>query len=215
MTYPTQEGPWTVKTLISSYLEWDLPRRILDYRETWSIDDERLPIPEYYLPFEPAALDHWPTVLTVQLSTQGFERIDYANGLNPVYRVSYSMRTYVWTKHDRPDGVTESRDRLTTVVRAALLDRPCFVKGTSHSGHALALDETSLREEYSDITYVKGERAVAGAYLAYTVTLDETLARADIANLDEINLSVDATGNRQADIEDDLVADVVTVTITD
>lgn len=215
MTYATQEGPWTAKTLISSYLEWDLPRRILEYRETWGIDDERLPIPEYYLPYEPPALDHWPTVLTVQLSTQGFERIDYANGLNPVYRVSYAMRTYVWTKHDRPDGVTESRDRLTTVLRASLLDRPCFVKGTSHSGHALALDETSLREEYSDITYVKGERAVAGAYLAYTVTFDEILPRANIANVAEITVSFDATGNKDADIEDGLVEDVASITITD
>jgi len=212
MTYLTPQGPWTVKQLITGYLEADLPRRLVQFREAWQTDDEMLPAPELYLPYEPVGLDHWPCVITVQMSTSQIQRIDYY-GQNPIYRCTYNMRTYVWTRHDLPEAVTESRDRLTTVIRAALLDHPCFQKGTAHTGHTVALVEDSLREEFSDITYVKGDRAVAGAYLAYDVTLDEVSQRDDIGEISEISLGIDASGNLDADLEEDLVPGVVTLTI--
>jgi hypothetical protein len=36
------------------------------------------------------------------------------------------------------------------------------------------IDESSIREEYSELTLIKGERVMAGAYLGYTVTIVET-----------------------------------------
>jgi hypothetical protein len=209
MTYPISQGPWTVKQMVTSYLKADLPRRLVEFRNAWQMDDKSLPTPDAYYSHEPVGLDHWPSIITVQLSTSKMERIDYYGGLNPMYRCTYGMRTYVWARHEDPEGVTETRDRLTTVVRTALLDHPCLVKATSHIAHDIALDETTMREEFSDITYVKGDRAVAGAYIAYDVTLDEVVARANIADVEEISLGVDGAGNIQADLND-LVQNVVT-----
>lgn len=169
-------GPWTAKEYISSYLENDLPDRIIGYRNLWNLDSDRLPVPEKYLSYEPPALDHWPMVITVALSTPSMTRIDYVDGMNPVYRTAYNMRTYVWVRQDHAELATESRDRLTTVIRSALLDRPSLVSADDED-HDLLLDETSLREEYSDITYVKGDRAVCGAFLGYTLNLNEAITR--------------------------------------
>jgi hypothetical protein len=215
VTYSIQQGPWTPKQLVSDYLAWDLPRRITAFRNEWQMDDERLPTPEYYLPYEPPSLDHWPTVITVQLSTSEIVRADYSGKLNPIYRCTYAMRTYVWLRATSPEGVTESRDRLTAVIRSSLLDRPCFAIGTSHSNHEVLLDETSLREEYSDITYVKGDRAVAGAYLSYNVQIEEIVARADIAELTQVQVQYDASGNAAANIETELDENVLTQIIVD
>lgn len=186
-------GPWSAKEYVSSFLKWDLPRRINTYRNLWQLDDRRLPLPEAYYPYEPPAIDVWPMVVTVQMSTSNIVRADYTDGLNPVYRCTYAMRTYLWVKQDSSELVTETRDRLLTVIRSAILDRPCLTAGDTHNQHDLLLDETTLREEYSDITYVKGERAVAGGYLSYDLSLYEALVRDDIARGTEDNpLSVTA-----------------------
>jgi len=113
-------------------------------------------------------------------------RTDYTDGLNPVYRVAYNMRTYVWVRQGSAELATESRDRLVTVVRASLLDRQSLVS-LDDEDHDLLLDETTLREEYSDITYVKGDRAVCGAFLAYTIHLNEAITRRNIFDPTEGN----------------------------
>ena len=169
-------GAWTAKEYVTSYLEEDLPDRIIGYRNLWNLDSDRLPVPEKYLSYEPPALDHWPMVITVALSTPSMTRIDYVDGLNPVYRSAYNMRTYVWVKQDHAELATESRDRLVTVLRSALLDRASLVS-LDDENHDLLLDETTLREEFSDITYVKGDRAVCGAFLGYTIYLNEAITR--------------------------------------
>jgi len=179
-------GPWTAKEYISSYLQSDLPKRIVSYRNLWNLDDNRLPLPERYLPYEPPALDNWPIIITVNLSTPQMLRTDYVDGANPVYRVAYNMRSYVWVRQSSAEMATESRDRLVTVVRAALLDRQSLVS-LDDEDHDLLLDETTLREEYSDITYVKGDRAVCGAFLAYTLHLNEAIVRRNIFDPTEDN----------------------------
>jgi hypothetical protein len=179
-------GPWTAKEYINSYLQSEVPRRINSYRNLWNLDDLRLPTPEKYLSYEPPALDYWPLVITVNLSTPQILRTDYVDGANPVYRVAYNMRTYVWVRQGSAELATESRDRLVTVLRAVLLDRQSLV-ATDDEDHDLLLDETTLREEYSDITYVKGDRAVCGAFLAYTIHLNEAVTRRNIYDPTEDN----------------------------
>lgn len=179
-------GPWTAKEYINSYLQSEVPRKINSYRNLWNLDDIRLPTPDKYMSYEPPALDYWPLVITVNLSTPQILRTDYVDGMNPVYRVAYNMRTYVWVRQGSAELATESRDRLVTVLRAVLLDRPSLVAADDEN-HDILLDETTLREEYSDITYVKGERAVCGAFLAYTLHLNEAVVRNNIFNPTEEN----------------------------
>lgn len=174
-------GPWSAKQYVSSFLKWDMPRRISSYRNLWQLDDRRLPLPEAYYAYEPPAIDVWPMVITVQLSTPNIVRNDYTDDLNPVYRCTYNMRTYLWVRQDSAEQVTETRDALLTVMRSALLDRPCLRAGDTHGDHDLLIDETTMREEYSDITYVKGERAVAGGFISYDLSLYEAVMREPLA----------------------------------
>ena len=180
-------GPWSAKEYVTSFLKWDMPRRISGYRNLWQLDERRLPLPEAYHSYEPPAIDTVPMVITVQMSTTAMERSDYTDDLNPVYRVTYSMRTYLWVRQDSAEMVTETRDRLLTVIRSALLDRPCLTAGDVHNQHDLLIDEGSIREEYSDITYVKGDRAVAGGYISYDLKLYEAVVRDPIVRGTEEN----------------------------
>jgi hypothetical protein len=50
-----------------------------------------------------------------------------------------------------------------------------------------------LREEFSDLTLLKGERVMAGAYLGYDLNIDEVVSRADIGTVGEIKFGIKNT----------------------
>jgi len=187
---PTNEdvvmfGAHYAKEVVNNYLEYDIPRRLIRYRNAWGVDDYTLPEPQKYLVYEPVALDHWPTLITVVISTNSFDRMMNYGGGDPLYRVSYSMRTYIWAKTEGSEEVTLMRDRLSTVVRSALLDSPCM-KGLSQPVVDVMLDESTMREEFSDLTLIKGDRVLAGAYIGYDLYLNELVYRQPIGEVTEI-----------------------------
>jgi hypothetical protein len=189
MTIEPMHGPHFAKSYVSAYLTADLPGRLVSYRNAWSLDDISLPSPIKYLTHEPIALDEWPTIITTATSMSGLERISHDRG-NPLYRVKYSMRTYVWVRTENSPEATIMRDRLTTVVRAALLDYPCLKATDPRGTFRVTIDESSIREEYSDLTLLKGERVLAGSYISYDLEIDEIVMREPIATLNQIDLSV-------------------------
>jgi hypothetical protein len=67
-----------------------------------------------------------------------------------------------------------------TVVRSAFLDSPSLNRCALNEGFDVVLDEGSIREEYSDLTMIKGERVMAGGYVAYTLTIEEKVERTTI-----------------------------------
>ena len=140
-----------------------------------------------YLSYEPVALDAWPTLITVAISTNRMERVGYMRGTEPQYRVNYVMRTYVWARGGNAEEATLCRDRLTTVVRSALLDYPCLnaVTANDYGSFQAKIDEGSMREEFSDLTPLKGERYMAGAYLGYELAMDEVVMRREHGTVDE------------------------------
>jgi hypothetical protein len=140
-----------------------------------------LPTPEFFLTYEPIALDHWPSIITVCLSSSPFERMMQGIQGDPLYRVTYNMRTYIWTKTEGSEAVTLMRDRLTTVVRSALMDKPCLTRYDSTFDADVMVDESSITEEFSDLTLIKGDRVLAGAYLGYNLILNEVIYRDQIA----------------------------------
>ena len=181
-------GAHFAKNYVSTYLQNDIPQRIVSYRNGCNLDSDTLPSPVKYLTYEPIALDEWPTIITVAISMAGMERSGWYQG-NPEYRVRYSMRTYVWVRDEGSDEATTMRDRLTTVVRSALLDRPCL-KATDPRETFLALiDEGTLREEYSDLTLLKGDRVLAGSYLSYDLEINEIVAREDVGTVAEFEIT--------------------------
>ena len=188
MAIELMQGARVAKKFVTDYLSQDLPSRLIAYRNGWGLDDESLPEPLEYLTFEPIGLDAWPTIISVVLSMNSLSRIDYVEEtFDPIYRVNYSMRTYVWVKADTAIEADEMRDNLTTVVRSALLDYPCLQYADTENRDVL-LDEGSLREEFSELTLLKGDRVMAGAYLAYNVSLNEVVARLPIAEISDIQV---------------------------
>lgn len=173
-------GSQYAKKFVTDYLQNDIPGRLTTYRNGWNLDDGILPSPSEYLTYEPLALDSWPTIITVALSTKGFERRGYVNELDPIYKATYAMRTYIWVRTEGSEQTTIMRDRLTTVVRSALLDYPCLQRDGAE--REAMIEESSVSEEFSDLTLLKGDRVLAGAYISYDLSIDEVIARANIAD---------------------------------
>lgn len=190
MTDILMQGPQFAKEYVNSFLQNDMPTRLTRYRNGWNVDDYTLPDPELYLTYEPIALDHWPTIITVAISTNSFERQGYIDNTNPIYRVTYAMRTYVWVKTEGSEEVTTMRDRLTTVARSAILDYPSLKTCDSTDFIDARIDESTIREEYSDLTLIKGDRVLAGAYLGYDLTLNEIVYRQPVAALASTDLTL-------------------------
>ena len=186
-------GAHFAKSYVSEYLQNDLPSRIIRYRNGWGISSTELPTPEKFFAYEPLALDAWPTVITVAISTDNFERMGF-DGPDPLYRVNYSMRTYVWCRAVGPDEATVARDRLTAVVRSALLDYPCLQAVDPRQSFQVMVDENSMREEFSDITLLKGDRVLAGGYVCYKIGINEVVTRQDIGEIQSIELAVSQQG---------------------
>ena len=182
-------GPQFAKKYVNDYLKIDIPVRIVSYRNGWQVDDINLPTPVDYFIHEPIAMDNWPTIITVAISTNRFDRIGYDTH-DPLYRVTYAMRTYVWVRDVGAEEATIMRDRLTTVIRAALLDYQCLKAYDKRTSFRAMIDEGTMREEFSDLTLLKGDRFLAGSYIAYNLEIDEVVAREDIGHLQEIDLEV-------------------------
>lgn len=153
-----------------------MPNRLINFRNSWNLDDISLPNPELYLTYEPIALDTWPTIITVAISTKNIVRQGYGGMMNPEYSVTYGMRTYIWVRTEGSQACTEMRDRLTTVVRSSFLDGACLQTDVEHSIPA-RVNESTVTEEFSDLTLLKGDRVLAGAYIAYDLELVETEVR--------------------------------------
>jgi hypothetical protein len=87
------------------------------------------------------------------------------------------------------------RDRLTTVVRSALLDVPSLQTLNDANGDYEAyIDSSSITEEFSDLTMLKGDRVLAGAYIGYDLVINEIVYRQQIAMVDTYEIEMQDMG---------------------
>jgi hypothetical protein len=184
-------GAQFAKDFVNNYLTQDIPVRVIDYRNGWNASDTELPSPVKYLTYEPIALDEWPTIITVVMSTNSMERIGYRVD-NPLYRVDYTMRTYIWVRDVGSAEATLMRDRMTTVVRSAILDYPCLKAMDSGDALRVQIDEGTIQEQFSDLTLLKGDRVLAGAYLSYNLMIDEVVERRQLGVAETINVTTES-----------------------
>jgi hypothetical protein len=189
-------GSHFAKQYVNTYLSTDIPIRLITYRNGWGLDSSELPDPEQFIFHEPLAIDRWPSVITTVLSTNQLTRIGF-EGNNPLYRISYSMRTYIWVRTEGSEACGLMRDRLTTVVRSALLDYPCLKAFDARTNFRALIDEGTFREEFSDITLLKGDRVMSGAYISYTLEIDEVVDRQDQGTIGEIEVDTTSVGSGQ------------------
>lgn len=168
------EGPYLAKKAVMDYLAADLPTRLIDYRTHWSLSEEDLPNPRVYFPYEPLRMDKWPAIYTVVASTSEILRDDF--GADEAYfSTRYAARTYVWVNTVGQEDCTAMRDRMMAVVRSALLDHPALTIVGNDLDCSVLIDDTTMREEYSDIAVegVKGQRFVSGGYISYDLKQSE------------------------------------------
>lgn len=200
MTIDLMHGPHFAKAYVTNYLRDDLPIRLVSYRNGWNLDDITLPTPAQYLNYEPIGLDEWPSIITVAMSMSGLDRIGFDRN-HPEYRVVYNMRTYVWVKTEYPELATLMRDRLTTVVRSALLDYPCLKATDPRETFQARIDEGTIREEYSDLTLLKGDRVLAGSYVAYELSINEIVMREPLGTVTQLDIQVQGYGVEADNLE--------------
>jgi len=193
-------GPQFAKQFVNDFLRIDIPLRLNRYRNAWGVSSSELPDFEEIIGYEPLVLDRWPTIVTVAISTKKLTRSGHSATGDPEYFVNYGMRTYVWARADGPEATTIMRDRLTVVVRSALLDHPCLQR--ANPMRDAVIDESSVSEEYSELTLLKGDRFLAGAYISYDLRIEEPVMREPIAELEEIRFFIN-----QKNLEESLLAD--------
>jgi hypothetical protein len=58
---------------------------------------------------------------------------------------------------------------------------------TSEDIHA-EIDESNIREEYSDLTLIKGDRVLAGAYIGYDLSLNEVVYRMPVSQVAGVDI---------------------------
>lgn len=181
-------GPAKAKDYMNDFLSYDMPQRLIKYRNEWGLDDYRLPDIAKFLTYEPLAMDTWPVIITVAISTKSFDRESFTPGNDPTFRVVYGMRTYVWVRAQGSEEVTFMRDNLTTVLRSALLDYPSLRSMDPEQTFQAVMNESTLTEEFSDLTLIKGDRLLAGAYMAYDLAMTETVTRQPIGTVNAIDV---------------------------
>jgi hypothetical protein len=181
-------GPAKAKNYMNDFLAYDMPQRLVKYRNEWGLDDFRLPDVAKFLTYEPLAMDTWPVIITVAISTKSFDRESFTPVNDPTFRVIYGMRTYVWVRAQGSEEVTFMRDNLTTVLRSALLDYPSLRSIDPEQTFQAVMNESTLTEEFSDLTLIKGDRVLAGAYLAYDLAMTETVTRQPIGTVNAIDV---------------------------
>ena len=170
-------GPKRARHWVTDFLTSDLPTRLLPYRIWWGLDTTTLPTPEKVLSFEPFAIDAWPMVYTIVLGSNSITRTDYDFDENPKFTIVYNVRTYVWAKAEGSEAVTDMRDDMVTVVTDALLDNPAVSSyGQLQTDCSAVINEGTIRQEFSDITLLKGERMLAGGYIQYDLEMTETVS---------------------------------------
>lgn len=179
-------GPQYAKQFVNDYLSVEMPTRLVRYRNAWNLSSGELPDIEDIFAYEPLAMDKWPTIITVAISTKSLTRIGFNATNNPEYNVIYAMRTYVWARSDGAQDTTLMRDRLTTIVRSALMDNPCLKR--SNPDREAIIEESSISEEYSELTLLKGDRYLAGAYIGYDLRIEEVIERENLGIVSEIDL---------------------------
>lgn len=202
---PLFRGATAVRNAVVLYLANTVPSMVDQARTDWELDEYELPYPVGYDAYEPYALDKWPLIGVNIVQSGDFIRLDYDGAMSQEYFTKYLVRVFTWVRtpfnsDDTPmePEYSESirlRDDLAAVIRASLIK-----SGSLGQPGALLFDESSLTEEYSEATGVKGDRFVSGVIHSFEVRVDESVP---IVGLGEAN-TITITGQTIAETEEEL-----------
>lgn len=198
-------GATAVRSAIVLYLSANIPELVDQARDDWDLNEYELPYPVGYDAYEPYALDKWPLIGVNIVQSGEFVRLDYDSAMSQKYLSKYTARVFTWVRTPMNSDETPMepeysqsirlRDDLAAVVRATLVR-----SGSLGQPNAIIFDESSLTEEYSEATGVKGDRFVSGVIHTFEVRIDESVP---ILGLGEAN-TIEVEGQTIAETEVEL-----------
>lgn len=187
-------GATAVRMAVVDYLSVVVPAIIDQARTDWGMTEYQLPYPVAYDAYEPYALDRWPIIGVNITAASRFTRVDIDDSGGNEYLSQYNIRVFTWvrTPMDESESPIEPeysesirlRDDLAACVRASLLR-----SGSLGQPNAILFDETSMSEDYSEATGVKGDRFVAGTIHAFTIRFDESVPLIPLGNANTISVT--------------------------
>lgn len=193
-------GPRVVRHAIIEYMRNAVPAMAAKAESSWG-ETLSFDLPEHYEAYEPDGISHGsrPVLAVSVQDAEDFEVVDITPLAEEQYRVTYSIRIYVW--HVTPEShdgdvpgdarvrTAQARDDLGTVIRACILDKPSL--GNSN---AFEVDASSLREEYSEVSPVPNPsgRRIAGVFFSFDVKVDESQFRLSVGQVPEEGVEVEA-----------------------
>lgn len=167
-------GVRAAKELVAGFLRAELPPYLVSVRLDWDLTADELPDPVDYLAREPAGtLDRYPLVAVTGMRAPRYRRLETIGDAS-LFEVTYALRVFVWVLATGFEETIDRRDDLTQAVVNLLLDAQVFAPDQN-----ARIEETTLAVDYSDVTAGKGDRFLAGAYLAFELRVEETLQRSD------------------------------------
>lgn len=192
-------GATVVRSAIVQYLETVVPSKVDQARADWGVDEYELPYPVKYDAYEPYALDQWPLLGVAVSQADNFNRLHYDPAMSNQYMAQYTIRVFTWVRTPMDENevpiepeYSESirlRDDLAACVRAAILQSGCFDQPDS-----ILFDESSLTEEYSEATGIRGDRFVAGVVHSFQLRIDESIPLVGLGDADSISIETQSLG---------------------
>jgi hypothetical protein len=199
-------GATAVRAAVGDYLTFWVPKMIEVARVDWNLTEQQLPMPEGYDAYEPYALDKWPLLGINVVQAGTFDRQAYGPTTEQEYLAEYTVRVFTWVRTPMDSAGTplepeysESirlRDDLAACVRASILRSGCFGQP-----NAILFNESTLNEEYSEATGVKGDRFVSGVIHSFEIRFDESVPLVPIGTADTLSMIVQTIAETEAEEE--------------
>lgn len=177
------EGIEAARKLVAGRLAGELPGKLAELRARYLAD----PDPAADIDLEGALPDvrlvadaerfrleaeEWPAVCMARLRVPNMRVVDVVDG-RLVLRVTYRLRAYVYARGQTFDDVTDKVDRYLLAVRELLLAN--LGLGADPALGAF-VDPATMAEEYAGVEVDENSRTVGGAYVEFSVVLQEELA---------------------------------------
>jgi len=143
-----------------------MPDKLVELRER--LADDKLPEVNSITAFDDhrIPMNKWPAIMVVPQDTPKMTMAG-TNGVEEKWTPRYVMRAFVWVRGSDQLNVALNRYRITLALREVLLASRVFDQ--------FELDVTTFRESFSDVMDVKNEGTIAGAWIQFDMTSEETL----------------------------------------
>lgn len=173
MTVLRMRGVRLAKTVVHDFLAAEFPPHLARLRLEWQLAPEQLPDPKRYHRNPLLTIDQWPVLALDAQRAPTLRRTGYTDDLPGVeYAARYSLRVFCWVNAEGYDACIDQRDDITTAVRRLFVESPTI----GVPDEAAVVQENTLQESYSDVTKAKGDRYVAGSFVAFDLLVVEGVA---------------------------------------